>query len=130
VIWQVSSACGRVVALETDQPVPKARVKLRKALERGSLETLPSDLSCLSSFKKGSIIYSGKTNKRGEFRVGALKSGYYWLVIRGKETQVVRVIYFKPEDSKDKCPSFPEYHTSETGLVGNMCDVLQAEDFM
>jgi len=89
IVYEISSGTARAVSMK-GEPVAGAKVKLRKAIKRSG--DRPHVLSCLYSFDKGRIVKSTKTDSQGQFSFRDLLPGSYWLAIRGKNAQIVRVI--------------------------------------
>ena len=129
-IWQVSTVNGRIVDVYTGDPVSNATIKLRKAEKRKPGEPRPQILACSASYRKGRVAYSGKTDADGKYKPGKMKPGYYWLVVKGQDVQLVQLIFYEPDVSKQDSTGVVEYKASETGYVGNMCEVEKTEDFL
>ena len=125
VVYEVSSGVFRAVST-TGAPIVGAKVKLRRAIKRSG--DRPHVLSCLYSFDKGAKVKSTKTDSGGLATFRNLQPGTYWLSIRGKSAQVVRVVeVVRPATSASKDPM--EFQASDSGFTGDQCDVLQAKDF-
>jgi 4-hydroxy-3-methylbut-2-en-1-yl diphosphate synthase IspG/GcpE len=63
------------------------------------------------------------------FTLEKLPPGDYFVVIKGQHEQVVQMISVSDERLESSCKKPMHYGVSESGMVGNMCDVLQAKDF-
>ena len=126
VIYEVTNRCSQVHRAPEGDVVQGAQVRVFGAEKLGSIGI---ELSCLASYKKGKVVQKATTDHKGLFTLEGLPPGDYFVVIKGQHEQVVQMISVSDEGLESSCKKPMQYGVSESGMVGNMCDVLQAKDF-
>ena len=125
IIYEVRNSCSEITDFSGDK-VPRAKIRVFNAIR---LDETGSQLSCLAVFKKGSLVQKVRSDAQGRFELRHLPRGEYFVVIKAPNNQVVTMISISDQPLQSDCSSPQDFGVSESGFVGNMCDVLQAKDF-
>jgi hypothetical protein len=125
-MYSVRNRCSEIYESPSGDRVPNAEIRVFRA---EPLKESGSGLSCLSSYRKGKLVQKTKSNAKGRFSLKELSAGDYFVVIKGQRDQVVSMIQVSNGEFEFDCSKPESYGVSESGFVGNMCDVLQAKDF-